>query len=92
MQGRAASAPLAVCVGEPAAVATLAEAGHLPEGLLAALLPGPVTLLLSRRADAPLCAELNPGVVTVGARKKMGPGFRVLWPHAQARNSVERPM
>lgn len=68
MQGRAASAPLAVSVGEPAAVAALAETGHLPAGLLPALLPGPVTLLLSRRSDAPLCAQLNPGVATVGAR------------------------
>ncbi|KAK9846341.1 hypothetical protein WJX81_001906 [Elliptochloris bilobata] len=68
VKGRAATMPLAVCVAEPGAVSALAETGHLPQGLLAALLPGPVTLLLSRRADAPLCAELNPGVATIGVR------------------------
>lgn len=39
---------------------------HLPKGLLEELLPGAVTLLLRRRADAPLAPELNPGVDVVG--------------------------
>ncbi len=49
-------------------VAGLAETAHLPPGLLCALLPGPVTLLLARRPGGSLCKELNPGVATVGAR------------------------
>lgn len=42
------------------------EAAHLPAGLLRALLPGPVTVVLKRRPDAPLAAQLNPGVGTLG--------------------------
>lgn len=41
---------------------------HLPEGLLEDLLPGPVTLLLQRRPDAPLAAQFNPGVGAIGIR------------------------
>lgn len=41
---------------------------HLPEGLLAELLPGPFTLLLARRPDAPLAAELNAGATAIGVR------------------------
>ena len=43
-------------------------AQHLPEGLLEDLLPGPYTLLLTRLPDAPLAAELNPGVAAIGIR------------------------
>ncbi len=49
-------------------MAGLAETAHLPPGLLGALLPGPVTLLLARRPGGSLCKELNPGVATIGAR------------------------
>ena len=46
-KGRDAGAkPLAVAVADVADVARVAETGGLPEGLLAALLPGPVTVLL----------------------------------------------
>lgn len=48
-KGRGSSAPLAVCVAEPADVAGVADVSGLPEGLLEAMLPGPVTLLLMRR-------------------------------------------
>lgn len=34
--------------------------------LLRDLLPGPVTVVLRRRADAPLSPDLNPGVATIG--------------------------
>ena len=51
-------------------VGLYAETGHLPDGLLGALLPGPVTLVLSRRADAPLSAALNPGVRTIGESQR----------------------
>lgn len=39
----------------------------LPPGLLSALLPGPVTVILTRRADAALAAALSPRG-TVGIR------------------------
>ena len=42
------------------------QVGHLPPGLLGQLLPGPVTLLLSRQSHAPVCVELNPGVELIG--------------------------
>lgn len=38
--------PVAVCVGEVCDVQRWACINHLPEGILAALLPGPVTLIL----------------------------------------------
>lgn len=63
---RALKQPLAVAVADPADVARVAHAVHLPPGLLDALLPGPLTVLL-RRGDA-LSAALNPGVESVGVR------------------------
>ena len=45
---------------------------------LEALLPGPVTVLLARRADAPLTAALNPGVATIGVRVPDSPFVRAL--------------
>jgi tRNA A37 threonylcarbamoyladenosine synthetase subunit TsaC/SUA5/YrdC len=42
------------------------------------LLPGPVTLLLTRRADAPLAEELNPGVGAIGVRIPDSPFIRAL--------------
>ena len=50
----------------------------LPAGLLDALLPGAVTVLLTRRPDAPLSAALNPGVATVGVRVPAAPWIRSL--------------
>ncbi|VDP19260.1 unnamed protein product, partial [Echinostoma caproni] len=40
----------------------------LPGGLLSALLPGPVTVVLPRLSNDPLNRELNPGVSSVGVR------------------------
>jgi 2',5'-phosphodiesterase len=63
---RQGSLPLAICVGDAADVERYGACAHLPAGLLNDLLPGPVTVLLMRRGDAPLSALLNPGVATVG--------------------------
>jgi hypothetical protein len=41
--------------------------------LLRALLPGPVTVVLRRRPGAPLAADLNPGVETIGAQGNFKP-------------------
>lgn len=51
---------------------------HLPDGLLEELLPGPVTLLLQRRPEAPLAAELNPGVSAIGIRIPAAPFIRAV--------------
>jgi tRNA threonylcarbamoyl adenosine modification protein (Sua5/YciO/YrdC/YwlC family) len=74
--------PLAICVGEVDDVGRYGDTAHLPPGLLEDLLPGPVTLLLRRRAAGegvveggfadvaarPLPASLNPGADKIGVR------------------------
>jgi len=67
-KGRAARVPLAVAVGAVADVGRLARTDGLPPGLLGALLPGPVTVILTRLPRAPLAPGLNPGVATIGVR------------------------
>jgi len=64
---RQESAPLAICVGDVHDVSAYGYVSHLPAGLLSRLLPGPVTVVLPRRADAPLSPELNAGTSTIGA-------------------------
>ena len=59
-------APLAICIADVADLHRYCHAEHLPEQLLQQLLPGPITLILRRRQDAPLCPELNPGLHTIG--------------------------
>ena len=50
-KGRGSSAPLAVCVADAGDVPGVADVSGLPRGLLEAMLPGPVTLLLKRRKE-----------------------------------------
>lgn len=47
IKGRHENKPLAICLGEVEQVKDWAVVDHLPKGLLSALLPGPVTLILS---------------------------------------------
>lgn len=68
MKGRAAGVPLAVCVGAVDEVAACGHCEELPDGLLSALLPGPVTVVVTRRGDAPLSERLNPGLTGVAVR------------------------
>ena len=63
---RAGQKPLAICVADPADVERYGQAGHLPPGLVAELLPGPVTLLLPRRGDAPLALAAHAGSHLIG--------------------------
>ena len=63
--------PLAICVADVEDVARFGSAGHLPDGLLSALLPGAVTVILTRLPEAPLCAALNPGVSSIGELTKL---------------------
>lgn len=71
---RQAYAPLAICVADVADLHRYCYTDHLPEQLLQQLLPGPVTLILKRKEDAPLCADLNPGLETIGGfvSRKLG--------------------
>lgn len=63
---RQAAAPLAICLADVADLGRYCHAQHLPEQLLQQLLPGPVTLILARKEQAPLCAELNSGLQSIG--------------------------
>ena len=64
---RQAHVPLAICVADIGDIARYGAACHLPDGLLRALLPGAVTVILARRPNAALCQALNPGVSSIGA-------------------------
>eukprot|EP01062_Namystynia_karyoxenos_P066725 TRINITY_DN60661_c0_g1_i1.p1 TRINITY_DN60661_c0_g1~~TRINITY_DN60661_c0_g1_i1.p1 ORF type:complete len:281 (+),score=74.16 TRINITY_DN60661_c0_g1_i1:68-844(+) len=68
LKGRSAGCPLAVCVKDLDSVGTVARVEGLPAGLVAALLPGPYTLVLRRKPPPALPAALNPGVDTIGVR------------------------
>lgn len=63
---RQAHVPLAICVADVEDVARYGSASHLPDKLLGALLPGAVTVILARRADAALSPALNPGLPSIG--------------------------
>jgi len=68
IKGRPDSTPLAICVADPQDVGQYGDAASLPKGLLSALLPGPVTLVLRRLQDSALSDSLNPGVLSIGVR------------------------
>lgn len=67
IKGRPSRLPLAICVADASAVQQYGDCQHVSPALLQSLLPGPVTLVLRRREDARLAAQLNPGVATIGA-------------------------
>uniref|UniRef100_A0A1B6KWG5 Threonylcarbamoyl-AMP synthase n=1 Tax=Graphocephala atropunctata TaxID=36148 RepID=A0A1B6KWG5_9HEMI len=66
VKGRDVSKPLAICVKNVSEVDKWGVTKDLPAGLLKSLLPGPVTVLLNRKAG--LNPDLNPGVKKVGIR------------------------
>lgn len=68
IKARAAEKPVAICVADYDDVSRYVETAHLPQGLLEALLPGPLTVLLKKKSGAPIAAALNPGVATLGVR------------------------
>lgn len=68
IKGRDLSNALAICVADVADVDRFAATAHLPAGLLDALFPGPVTLVLPRGEQSQLDAALNPGLPNVGVR------------------------
>ncbi|KDR14324.1 yrdC domain-containing protein, mitochondrial [Zootermopsis nevadensis] len=66
IKGRDQKKPLAICVDSVKSVSCWGKANNLPSGLLDALLPGPVTIVLERTSS--LNPELNPGIDKVGIR------------------------
>ncbi|CAH9071335.1 unnamed protein product [Cuscuta epithymum] len=68
IKGRKYTNPLAICVGDVHDIHKYAFTDHLPNGLLHSLLPGPVTLVLSRGESSILEKSLNPGVESIGVR------------------------
>lgn len=66
IKGRDSAKPVAVCVGEVEDVSLWGSTDFLPDGLLKALLPGPVTVVLERTHH--LNKELNPSCVKIGIR------------------------
>ena len=88
---RQESAPLAVCVGDVHDVSVYGDVGHLPAGLLPRLLPGPTTVILPRRPDAPLSPELNPDTSTIGAPSCGGRGPSWQLPSKRAVLDVTNP-
>ncbi|KAF5744703.1 hypothetical protein HS088_TW07G00282 [Tripterygium wilfordii] len=68
IKGRKYTSPLAICVGDVSDIRRFAFTDHLPHGLLDALLPGPVTVVLQRGESSILEKSLNPGLESIGVR------------------------
>lgn len=68
IKGRKHTSPLAICVGDVSDINRFALTDHLPHGLLDSLLPGPVTVVLSRGESSALERSLNPGFDSIGVR------------------------
>ncbi|KAJ0623637.1 putative YrdC-like domain, DHBP synthase RibB-like alpha/beta domain superfamily [Helianthus annuus] len=68
IKGRKHTSPLAICVGDVKDIRRFAVTDHLPIGLLEGLLPGPVTVVLTRGESSILEKSLNPGLDSIGVR------------------------
>lgn len=66
LKGREEKKPLAICLGSVEEVKMYGNTDFLPKGLIKTLLPGPVTILITR--EDKLNPDLNPGVKLVGIR------------------------
>ncbi|EGD76739.1 yrdC domain-containing protein [Salpingoeca rosetta] len=75
IKGRSELKPIAICVHDVAAIGAYAELS-VPERLLRALLPGPVTVVLPRKPA--LNPELNPHTSLIGVRVPDFPFVRKL--------------
>ncbi|KAK9128113.1 hypothetical protein Syun_016910 [Stephania yunnanensis] len=78
IKGRKLTSPLAICVGDVWDIKRFAVTDHLPDGLLDSLLPGPVTVVLSRGESSILEKSLNPGLETIGVRVPDSDFIRVI--------------
>ncbi|KAJ0983951.1 hypothetical protein J5N97_002307 [Dioscorea zingiberensis] len=68
IKGRNQTSPLAISVADVSDISRFAIVDHLPPGLLDCLLPGPVTVVLSRGDSSDLEKSLNPGLDSIGVR------------------------
>lgn len=66
IKGRNLQKPIALCSHHVSDIGNWCEISHLPSGLLDALLPGPVTVVLQRSSS--LNYALNPGTLKVAIR------------------------
>lgn len=66
IKNRDSKKPLAVCVADVADVSRWGVTDNLPKGLLEKLIPGAVTVLLTRKAS--VNEDLNPGINEIGIR------------------------
>ncbi|MFQ5346916.1 MAG: L-threonylcarbamoyladenylate synthase [Rhodothalassiaceae bacterium] len=77
-KGRPRFNPLICHVPDVAAATALVEAGPLAARLMAAFWPGPLTLVLPRRAAAPVAALVSAGLDTLAVRAPAHPVARGL--------------
>jgi L-threonylcarbamoyladenylate synthase len=77
-KGRPSFNPLIVHVADKAQAETLAEFSPLARALAARFWPGPLTLVLPRRADAPVAALVTAGLDTVALRCPAHPVMQAL--------------
>lgn len=77
-KGRPDFNPLIVHVADRAMAGRLAMFDALAERLVTAFWPGPLTLVLPRREDAPVCAAVSAGLPTLALRCPAHPVMRAL--------------
>lgn len=68
IKGRSLRKPMAICLERVSSIPHVCDTHGLPDGLLSALLPGPVTVVLPRLRDDLLNRELNPNINSFGVR------------------------
>ncbi|TPP66465.1 Yrdc domain containing protein mitochondrial [Fasciola gigantica] len=68
IKGRSLNKPMAICVDKVSSIPRVCNTYGLPDDLLSALLPGPVTVVLPRLSDDPLNVDLNPNVNSLAVR------------------------
>lgn len=82
---RSSSKAIAVCLGDVDDVGKFGDTRGLPDGLLAALLPGPITIVLTRLASAPVCQALTADLDTLALRVP-GPDVNAMWKRASGQD------
>lgn len=77
-KGRPSFNPLIVHVADPAAAAALVDVSPLAGVLMAAFWPGPLTLVLPKRADAGVAGLVSAGLDTLAVRCPANPVMQAL--------------
>ena len=78
VKGRSKCKAIAVCLASVDEIGTFGDTAGLPAGLLEALLPGPMTILLKRMPSAPVCEALTAGLDTLALRVP-GADVNAMW-------------